>query len=279
MACYNCFVACRDEHCGFATEVSAAQPHMGHFWMRIVEWERGDDNRRVKTATVPTPCAHCENPPCAAAAKDGAVFTRPDGIVLIDPEKAKGERGVADSCPIGAIYWNEELQIPQKCTMCAHLLDRGYTEPRCVESCPNGALVFGDLDDPESEIRRRIASGKVTPQKALAGISTHVVHLNIPTVFFAGSIYLPDAEAAAGARVTLTPVRENAEQALPEGVRQTETNYFGDFEFEDLEKGVLYDISIELPGYRIVRFSRRADIDHFLGELILIAHDVPQSDV
>ena len=72
MACYACFMACKDEHCGWDTTVSKAQPHMGQFWMNIIEWERGDNERRIKTATVPTPCSHCDNPACMAAAKDGA---------------------------------------------------------------------------------------------------------------------------------------------------------------------------------------------------------------
>ena len=82
MACYACFMACKDEHCGWASKLSAPQPHMGQFWMNIVEWERGDNERRIKTATVPTPCSHCAKPACMAAAKDGAVYKREDGIVI-----------------------------------------------------------------------------------------------------------------------------------------------------------------------------------------------------
>ena len=72
-------MACKDEHCGWDTTVSKAQPHMGQFWMNIKEWERGDNERHIKTATVPTPCSHCETPACVKAAKDGAacVHTMP----------------------------------------------------------------------------------------------------------------------------------------------------------------------------------------------------------
>jgi Fe-S-cluster-containing dehydrogenase component len=123
MACYACFMACKDEHCGWDTALSKSQPELGQYWMNIVEWERGDNERRVKTATVPTPCSHCDNPACMAAAENGAVYKRPDGIVIIDPEKSKGQKQIVDACPVGAIFWNEEEQIPQKCTMCAELLD------------------------------------------------------------------------------------------------------------------------------------------------------------
>ncbi|MDR3332177.1 MAG: hypothetical protein LBT08_06075, partial [Synergistaceae bacterium] len=71
MACYNCFMACRDEHCGCESRLFAPQPHEGQRWIDIREVERGDDNRRVKTATVPVPCAHCREPECARAATSG----------------------------------------------------------------------------------------------------------------------------------------------------------------------------------------------------------------
>ena len=91
MACYNCYMACKDEHCGYASKLSAAQPQMGQFWMDVREWERGDNSRRVKSATVPTPCSHCQDAPCMKAAKDGAVYKRDDGIGIIDPEEARTE--------------------------------------------------------------------------------------------------------------------------------------------------------------------------------------------
>ena len=57
MACYACFMACKDEHCGWDTDLSKSQPEMGQYWMNIKEWERGDNERHIKTATVPTPCS------------------------------------------------------------------------------------------------------------------------------------------------------------------------------------------------------------------------------
>jgi Fe-S-cluster-containing dehydrogenase component len=125
MACYNCFMACKDEHCGYASELSAAEPHMGQFWMNIIEKERGDKPGNIKVLTIPTPCSHCQDAECMKVAKNGAVYKRADGIVIIDPVKAKGQKAIADACPIGAAFWNEELQIAQKCTMCAELLDKG----------------------------------------------------------------------------------------------------------------------------------------------------------
>lgn len=273
MACYNCYMACKDEHCGYNTKLSAAQPQMGQFWMDVREWERGDNSRRVKSATVPTPCSHCQNAACINAAKDGAVYKRDDGIVIIDPEKAKGQKQIADACPIGAIYWNEELQLPQKCTMCAELLDDPeylaylgnpkLKQPRCVEACPNRALIFGDLDDPDSEISKKIAAGKVTQLEGLEGIETNVVHLNIPTVFLAGTVYLPgEDEVAIGAKVTLTCKDCGCVETM-------ETNYFGDWEFENLKKDATYEIKIEMDGCKPVTYTAKADTDHYVAETVL----------
>ena len=78
---------------------------------------------------------------CLKAAENGAVRNRPDGIVIIDPQKSKGQQQIMQACPYHVIYWNEETRTPQKCTLCAHRLDEGATQPRCAESCPTGALV------------------------------------------------------------------------------------------------------------------------------------------
>ena len=134
--CYNCFLACRDEYYGNDYPAySAAQPLNGQFWMQVKEVERGV-YPKPKLSYIPTPCMHCESAPCLTAAKDGAVYRRDDSIVMIDPEKSQGQKDIVNACPYRVIYWNEEKQIPQKCTMCAHRLDEGEKMPRCVESCP-----------------------------------------------------------------------------------------------------------------------------------------------
>ena len=263
MECYNCFMACKDEHCGFTTAVSAPQPHTGQHWIRIDGKERGNDTRKIKASNVAVLCAHCQDAPCLKAAKGGAVYARPDGIVIIDPKKAEGQKEIVSACPIGAIFWNEELNLPQKCTMCAHLLDEGYATPRCVEACPNGTLYFGDLDDPESAVSKKLREAdRVTPLKELGDIKTNVAYLNIPTVFLAGSVYLPDDEAAEGALVTLTE-RGSGKK------REVNTNYFGDWEFEWLTPGADYDILVEMPGYNPFSCAAKADTDRFVGEIVL----------
>ena len=262
MACYNCFMACKDEHCGFSTSVSAAQPHTGHKWIRVDSKERGNDNRRIKISNVSTPCLHCKDAPCKKASENGAVYTRPDGIVIIDPEKAKGQAQIVSACPINAIFWNDELELPQKCTMCAHLLDEGYDMPRCVEACPNAAMIFGDLDDPNSDISVFIRQRRVTPLENAVGLDVSVVHLNIPTVFAAGSVYLPSDDAAEGVEVILKDTETG-------DILVTHTNYFGDWEFDWLEKGAEYELVINIEGFVRIELRFTADSDRYLGEFIL----------
>ena len=94
-------------------------------------------------------CQHCDEAPCITACKTKAIYKREDGIVIIDPEKCTGNRNCLDACPYGVIYFNTDLNIAQKCTFCAHLLDKDWKEPRCVDACPTGALTFGEEVGPE----------------------------------------------------------------------------------------------------------------------------------
>jgi len=275
MGCWSCFTACKDEHCGFASKLSASQPMMGQRWVDVIEWERGDSSRRVKSASVPTLCAHCDEPACLAASKDGAVYKREDGIVIIDPEKSKGQKAIADACPIKVIFWNEELEIPQKCTLCAELLDdpeylsylgdKSLIQPRCVEACPNQALYYGDLDDPNSCIAKIVASERSTPLEPLQGKETLVKWLNVPTRFLAGTVYQPVEldEVLIGAKVKLT-CKETGE------TWETETNYFGDWEVEWLPKNKNIDIVIEAAGYKSVSYSALTDKDHYVDMTYMV---------
>ena len=90
-------------------------PKHGHKWINILQKERGQvtgQSPMIDIAYVPTMCNHCDDAPCVAKG-GGAVKKRDDGIVLIDPEKAKGRKDLVDACPYGHIWWNEEHQLPQ----------------------------------------------------------------------------------------------------------------------------------------------------------------------
>ena len=259
--CHNCFLACRDEHYGNDYPgYSAAQPLHGQFWMQIKEVE-GGRYPRPRLDYIPIPCQHCQNAPCIDAAKDGAVYRRDDGIVMIDPEKARGQEQIVASCPYRVIYWNADLELPQKCGMCAQRLDQGDKEPRCAEACPTGAMVFGDIDDPSSEISQRLR--EVSPETFHPEYETGplVQYAGLPGRMVAGEVVLVDSdECAAGVTVTLEGGGER---------RETTSGTFGEFAFEKLPKGVAYTVTVTQDGYapQTVAVKTHADVD--LGEVVL----------
>lgn len=259
--CYNCFLTCRDEFAGNEYPgYSAAQPMSGMNWMRVIEKERGQ-YPKVKVSYTPVTCMQCEDAPCIEAAQNEAVYRRDDGIVMIDPEKAKGQKQLISSCPYRVIEWNEEKQVPQKCILCAHMLDNGEKVPRCVESCPTDALIFGDLDDPKSEISKLVASGETETLRPDFDLAEKVRYLNLVKKFVAGTvIYADKDEVASGIKVTISGNGTSSE---------TLTNGFGDFEFEGLTDNADYSLEIAAPGYKSKKLKTKTMKDIYLGEIKL----------
>jgi Fe-S-cluster-containing dehydrogenase component len=259
--CYNCFLTCRDEFAGNDNgSYAAAQPMSGMNWMKLVERERGQ-YPKVKVSYTPVMCMHCENAGCIKVAQNNAVYRRPDGIVIIDPVKAKGQKQIVAGCPYRVIEWNEEAQIPQKCILCAHMLDKGEKVPRCVESCPTGALIFGDLDDPKSEIAKLVASAETEALHPEYGLKEKVRYIGLAKKFVAGTVVLGDVdEVAANINVTLSGEGQT---------RTASTNGFGDFEFEGLADNTDYTVKIEAPGYKSKSVKAKTLKDTYLGEIVL----------
>ncbi len=259
--CYNCFIACKDEYCEIAHPgYSAPQPMTGQDWMRILHKERGR-YPKVKADYIAMPCMHCEDAPCVAASANGAVYRRDDGIVIIDPVKAAGNKEIVSTCPYRRIYWNETEQVAQKCTMCAHLLDEGYKEPRCVEACPTGALIFGDLDDPESEVSKALAAADTEVLRPEYGLTEKVRYIGLPREFVAGAVIFADTdECARGVVISLQGG----------GVSKTATaDAFGDFEFEGLPAATDYAVTVSAEGYVSRRFDVRTNTSVYLGDIFL----------
>ncbi len=260
--CHNCYIACRDEHGGNDhAPIAAAQPRSGPAWIRIDTSERGR-YPLVAVSHLPITCQQCEDPGCLKAARDGAVIRRPDGIVIIDPVKARGQREIADACPYGVISWNEELKLAQKCTLCAHLLDAGWREPRCVEACPTQALVFGDADDPASAVSAARRSDCAQTLRPETGMKPALVYLRLPGRCVAGEVAYSDRpdEPAAGVRVELSGGARTV---------SAESDSYGDFEFTGLEPGAEYELRVAAPGYRDRSIPVPSGGEASLGTLVL----------
>ena len=243
--CNNCFMACKDEHVGNDwPKYTGPQPLHGHRWMRLPKHERGQFPI-VDVSYRPTPCMHCEQPACAQAAPD-AVIRRKDGLVLIDPVAARGRKELVSACPYGAITWNEELQSPQKCTFCAHLLDSGWTQPRCAQACATGALRAVRVDD--AEISAKLSSGELRQLHPELGTRPRVYYVNLDRfdkLFLAGTIVWNSEESEEcleGAQVRL----------YQEGrlLAETETDNYGDFKLDGLDRSESpLELRIEAPGF------------------------------
>ena len=159
--CNDCVTACNKENgLSGGTAVTDSQ------WIRKIDLKDISTGREI---SLPMMCQHCENPPCVEVCPTGASFKRVDGIVLVDKHRCIGCRYCMMACPYKArSFVHEPLHdqnpdVPrgkgtvESCTFCVHRLDQGK-QPACAEACPNKAILFGNLNDPESEISKKIHS-------------------------------------------------------------------------------------------------------------------------
>ena len=239
--CNSCLMACKDEHVDNEwPDYTEAQPRRGHYWIDVHRHERGQ-YPRIDISFRPTPCQHCENAPCIKAG-DGAVGRREDGIVMIDPEKARGDQDLLTSCPYGALFWNSEKNVAQKCTMCAHLLDNENWLPgipRCVHNCPTGSLKVFHIE--QAEMAKMVEAESLSLLRPELGTEPHVFYKNLQLFaknFIAAGV-LVDEDCFEGATVVL--------KSGVEILATDTTNCFGDFKFDGLDDGE-YVIEIDAGG-------------------------------
>ena len=142
VGCYACRLACQ------------AKNHLepGESFIKFHELETGT-YPNVYNEIVPTQCQHCEDAPCAAVCPTHATYVTDSGVVLVDPEKCIGCKYCMAACPYQARIVQESTGVVEKCRFCWENGEPG-NPPACVGTCISGARVFGDLDDPESDISR-----------------------------------------------------------------------------------------------------------------------------
>src|ERR1019366_7123814 len=183
--CNDCVTACNKEN-----GLSGGLRPTDSQWMRKVELK---DMRSGATFSLPMMCQHCAHPPCVDVCPTGASFKRADGIVLVDKHICIGCRYCMMACPYKARSFVHEPLEDQKpyaprgkgtvesCTLCVHRVDAGRI-PACVEACNDtggGAMLFGDLNDPSSEISKRVATYRTTRIRADLGCEPGVYYRNI----------------------------------------------------------------------------------------------------
>ncbi len=177
VGCHACSVSCRSEN---------NVPMRKHrSWVEYVEKGSFPD---VTLNFVPRLCNQCSEPPCVEACRDDATYIREDGIVAIDPDTCSGCKRCVRACPYNARFMNPDTGAADKCDFCIDRLAQGM-EPACVASCFNKARIFGDLNDPDSNISRMIAGNTVSV--------LHPEEETRPNVFYIGldKAYEDDAPA------------------------------------------------------------------------------------
>ncbi|MBF0424404.1 MAG: 4Fe-4S dicluster domain-containing protein [Magnetococcales bacterium] len=184
--CTACLDACRREN----NVPLFGDPARDIHWIRKVEVQ--DKDRRRPPFSIPMLCNHCEHPPCVHVCPTSASFIRKDGIVLIDEHRCIGCRYCMIACPYKArslVYFPTKFpkggnpRVPirakgvvEKCTFCVHRVDDGQI-PACVEACQQsskGAMLFGDINDPQSEISQRVKTLRTETIRADLGLKPHV---------------------------------------------------------------------------------------------------------
>ena len=165
IGCHACSTACKSEN----------QVPLGvnRTWVKYTETGAYPDVRRAFQVTR---CNHCSNPPCVRICPTAAMYQRDDGIVEFDTDACIGCKACTQACPYDAIYIDPDTHTAAKCHYCSHRVDVGM-EPACVVVCPEHAIIAGDLDDPSSEISRKLAKNNVTVRKPEQGTAPKVFYI------------------------------------------------------------------------------------------------------
>lgn len=264
--CNLCTLATMDEHVGNDWPgYSAPMQKHGHRWINILQKERGRAPY-FDAAYAPTMCNHCDEAPCMKAAENGAVKKRDDGIVIIDPALAKGQKQLVEACPYGHVWWNEELQVPQHWNFDAHLIDGGWGKTRASQVCPTGAFQTIKLSDEEMAQKARAENLEV--MKPELNAKPRVYYRNLwrySTAFVAGTI-----STVTGGRVEC--VEGASVRLVKDGktIANQKSDNYGDFKFDRLpENSGQYTIEIEAPDGSTKSISAFVQESVSLGEIRL----------
>jgi Fe-S-cluster-containing dehydrogenase component/formate-dependent nitrite reductase membrane component NrfD len=166
IGCHACSTACKSEN-----QVPVG---VNRTWVKYVETGAYPDVRRRFQVTR---CNHCANPPCVRICPVTAMYQREDGIVEFDPSICIGCKSCMQACPYDSIYLDPETNTAAKCTFCAHRIDVGL-EPACVVVCPEHAILAGDLNNPASEISRKLSTAQATVRKPEQGTGPKLFYIN-----------------------------------------------------------------------------------------------------
>lgn len=242
--CQNCVIATQDEYMNNDFPGYSKPGAVNVKVIDIARRVRGSGSM-VDVQCVPKMCHHCDDAPCIKAS-GGVIYKRPDGIVMIDPDKAHGRRDLIDACPHDMIVWNDEQNVPQAWNFDAHLLDGDWDEPRAAQSCPTDAMKAFKISDKDMQalvstenLQVLHPDAETRPRVYYKNLDPYLHHFIGGNVTAKGRDYL---ENLAETEVTLS---QNETVLM-----QTKTDSFGDFKFDGLKPDTGgYHISLSHPDH------------------------------
>ena len=242
--CYNCQLACKDEHVGndWAPIRTSPSPRSASFGARSRRTSAAR-SPKVKIHYISQLCNHCENASCLNACPENAIYRRDDGLVILStPRPAPAAASVWTPARMTPSFFNKDLNIAQKCTGCAHLLDNGYKLPRCVDACPDGRHHYSAKKRTcrTSLSARRYACPKraTTPRCITATFPANSSPARCTTL---------SKKRSSSARAVRATIGGKTVEVL--------SDEYGDFWFKGLAVGK-YDVVIEAPGFEYKVFEK-----------------------
>jgi tetrathionate reductase subunit B len=167
IGCHACTVACKSEN-----DVPLGN---NRCW---VEYTEKGSFPNVDRSFLPRLCNHCADPACVAVCPTGATWKREeDGIVKVDPDICIGCKYCIQACPYDARFLNPTTGAADKCDFCLHRVKEGLL-PSCVNTCQGRARIFGDINDPESEVSKLLAKNSYSVLLKGQGTNPNVYYID-----------------------------------------------------------------------------------------------------
>lgn len=190
IGCHACTIACKAEH-----QIPVG---VNRCWVKTVEKGTFPDTRRF---FFPVLCNQCEEAPCARICPTNALFKRRDGIVDLNGDACIGCRACMEACPYDQLFIDPNTHTAEKCNFCANRVENKL-QPACVSVCPTECRIFGDLDDPSSEVAQIHQREAFMVRKPEKGTGPKVLYLGAeesvirpeaavrPLIFKEGQVHL-----------------------------------------------------------------------------------------